>query len=171
MANHYKINKAKSKHLDFTAIIQTPLGKLGIFASSFLKQLDFLQDDNTPLYTSKDTLVCQIIREINQYFDSPNFQFTIPYQVTGTVFQKRVWNTLRDLPVGKTTTYGTLAKTLNTGARAIGNACRTNPLPLLIPCHRVLAKNGLGGFGGDRTGKKVAIKQWLLNHETLLKAH
>ena len=151
---------------EYTATLQTPVGKIGIVARPILTQLEFLSDE-TPLHTSTESLVGQIVNELNHYFKDPSFQFTIPYQVVGTAFQKRVWNALIHLPVGKTITYGELAKQLKTGARAIGNACRTNPLPLFIPCHRVLAQHGLGGFSGDRTGQKVTIKKWLLRHESL----
>ncbi|MES2998243.1 MAG: methylated-DNA--[protein]-cysteine S-methyltransferase [Pseudomonadota bacterium] len=149
---------------NYTAVVQTPLGKIGLSAGPFLTRLEFLADD-IPLRTSTESLVCQVIQELNHYFKNPSFQFTIPYQITGTAFQKCVWAALVRLPVGKTITYSELAKKLKTGARAIGNACRTNPLPLLIPCHRVLAQHGLGGFSGDRAGNKIAIKQWLLHHE------
>ena len=149
---------------EYTAVVQTPVGKIGLVARSILTHLEFL-NDGTPLRASTEALVGQIINELNHYFKDPSFQFTIPYQVTGTVFQKRVWDALVRLPIGETITYGELAKQLKTGARAIGNACRTNPLPLFIPCHRVLAQDGLGGFSGDRTGKKLVIKQWLLTHE------
>jgi methylated-DNA-[protein]-cysteine S-methyltransferase len=149
---------------NYTAIIQTPCGKLGVVCSQFLIRLELVSDD-IPLKNSLDPLVGQLVHELDCYFANPNFKFTIPYQVTGTTFQKRVWEALVRLPVGKTISYSGLAKRLKTGARAIGNACRTNPLLLLIPCHRVLAQNGLGGFSGDHTGKKVAVKQWLVNHE------
>ena len=148
-----------------TAVIQAPFGKLEILATpTTLVQIEFL-DTDVPLRCTKRPIVQQLIRELNQYFKNPNFKFTISYQVTGTAFQKRVWNALVQLPIGKTITYGELAKQLKTGARAVGNACRANPLPLLIPCHRVLAKHGFGGFSGDRMGKKIAIKQWILTHE------
>ena len=62
-------------------------------------------------------------------------------------------------------TYGELAKLLNSSARAVGGACRANPISLVIPCHRVVASNGLGGYGGATAGKRLAIKQWLLEHE------
>jgi methylated-DNA-[protein]-cysteine S-methyltransferase len=151
-------------HSEYAAVVQTPIGKIGIVARQVLTQIELL-NNNSRLSASTKPLVVQIINELNCYFQDPSFQFTIPYQVTGTAFQKRVWNALVLLPVGETITYGELAKQLKTGARAIGNACRTNPLPLFIPCHRVLAQRGLGGFSGDRTGKKLAIKQWLLAHE------
>jgi methylated-DNA-[protein]-cysteine S-methyltransferase len=154
--------------LSFTAIMPSPLGKIGVTISeNFLTQLQFL-DDTYPLLTSKETLAGRIVEEVNHYFKNPSFQFTIPFRVTGTTFQTCAWKALVRLPVGSTTTYSALASDLNTGPRAVGNACRSNPIPLLIPCHRVLAKNGLGGFMGDCTGKKIAIKQWLLKHEAHL---
>lgn len=158
-------NSKKVEGSNYTAVIQAPFGRLGILASHFLTKIEFLEDDVPLRVAINQPIIDQIVQELNHYFKNPNFQFTIPYQMTGTTFQKRVWNTLVYLPIGKTITYGELAKKLKTGARAIGNACRVNPLPLLIPCHRVLAKHGLGGFSGNRIGKKIDIKQWLLTHE------
>lgn len=83
----------------------------------------------------------------------------------GTEFQKRVWRALCAIPPGTTKTYGELAKQLNTSPRAIGNACRKNPLPIIIPCHRVVAKNSLGGYAGARIGNLLEIKKWLLRYE------
>lgn len=147
-----------------TAIIKTPFGKIRLFAQQYLTHIEFLSDD-VSLSASKESLIHKIVYELNSYFKDPHYEFTIPYQLTGTAFQKRVWNALVCLPIGTTITYGELAEKLKTGARAIGQACRTNPLPILIPCHRVLSQHGFGGYSGDRTGKKIAIKQWLLNHE------
>jgi methylated-DNA-[protein]-cysteine S-methyltransferase len=62
-------------------------------------------------------------------------------------------------------TYGELARQLNTSARAVGNACRANPIPLVIPCHRVVSKSDIGGFSGSRNGAPVKSKTWLLGHE------
>ncbi|MES2141634.1 MAG: methylated-DNA--[protein]-cysteine S-methyltransferase [Pseudomonadota bacterium] len=157
--------KAERTNSNYSAVIQAPFGKLGIVVQSFLVKIEFLEDDVPLGFAAKQPVISQIVSELNHYFKNPNFQFTIPYYVAGTTFQKRVWNALIHLPTGKTSTYGELAKKLKTGARAIGNACRSNPLPLLIPCHRVLAQHGLGGFSGERTGKKTSIKQWLLAHE------
>lgn len=151
---------------NYDAIISTPLGKLGIVTSErHLTQLELLTDDLS-LQHSTDPLISQISYELNAYFINPCFKFTIPCQMQGTAFQKNVWEALSQVPVGKTITYGALAKKLKTGARAVGNACRANPLLIIIPCHRVLGQHGLGGFNGDHTGDKIAIKQWLLNHES-----
>jgi methylated-DNA-[protein]-cysteine S-methyltransferase len=82
----------------------------------------------------------------------------------GTVFQQRVWQAIASIPLGQTRSYGQLAEQLNSGPRAVANACGANRIPLIIPCHRVLAKNGLGGFmQGKKNG--LNIKRWLLAHE------
>ncbi len=146
----------------YSAIIQTPIGKLGIGTIEHrLSRLDFLAN-HTPLIDPSEKIAKLTVNELNQYFKSPGFQFNIPYYLQGTLFQKRVWGALSDLPIQETISYGTLAKKLNTGARAIGSACRTNPIPILIPCHRVVAQQGLGGY----KGKKLFIKKWLLSHES-----
>jgi methylated-DNA-[protein]-cysteine S-methyltransferase len=72
---------------------------------------------------------------------------------------------LRSIPPGRTRTYGELASKLGTSARAVGGACRANPCPVVVPCHRVVAANGLGGFAGDTSGRKLEVKRWLLRHE------
>jgi methylated-DNA-[protein]-cysteine S-methyltransferase len=147
--------------MSYKAIIQTPIGKLGISTlGQLLTRLDFLTDE-TALIAAHEEITNNIVNQLNQYFQYPSFQFNIPYQLQGTPFQNRVWQTLSKLPIQKTVSYGTLAKKLKTGARAIGNACRANPLPILIPCHRVIAQGNLGGY----KGKEISIKKWLLNHE------
>jgi methylated-DNA-[protein]-cysteine S-methyltransferase len=113
--------------------------------------------------------VCRRARgQIERYFEDPRYRPILLLDVEGTAFQKKVWQELRRIPVGDTRCYGELAARLNTSARAVGNACRANPLPLLIPCHRVVAAADLGGFGGARGGRRVEVKKWLLRHEAAL---
>ncbi|WP_242518989.1 methylated-DNA--[protein]-cysteine S-methyltransferase [Halochromatium roseum] len=102
------------------------------------------------------------------YFADPRHHFSCAIELTGTVFQHRVWAMIAAIPPGCPRTYGALAEALDSSARAVGNACRANPVPLRIPCHRVIAARGLGGFAGDRSGRLVAIKRWLLDHEASL---
>lgn len=83
----------------------------------------------------------------------------------GTDFQKRVWRELMRIAPGEVRTYGELARRLGTSARAVGGACRANPIPILIPCHRVVAAGGEGGFMGRTRGSAMALKRWLLEHE------
>ena len=83
----------------------------------------------------------------------------------GTPFRNKVWAELVKIPFGKTLTYSGLAKNIGSAARAVGNACRDNPYPLVIPCHRVVAVNGMGGFNGHRHGAFMDIKARLLDYE------
>ncbi len=83
----------------------------------------------------------------------------------GTAFQQRVWEALQAIPPGTVLTYGELAVRLGTAARAIGGACRSNPIPILIPCHRVVAGRDWEVTPGEVTGDPLGIKRWLLRHE------
>ena len=85
----------------------------------------------------------------------------------GTDFQLKVWHQLTAIPYGDTVTYGEVSDTLNSSARAVGGACRRNPIPVIVPCHRVTSATGIGGFSGRVVGKFIERKQWLLQHEKL----
>lgn len=106
-----------------------------------------------------------VIEQLQQYFIQPSFKFSIPILLQGTPFQLKVWELLKSIPVGTVLTYGEIAKKLQTSPRAVGNACRANPVPIVIPCHRVINKKGYGGFCGQTSGEMFAVKQWLLQHE------
>ncbi|KAA6186252.1 methylated-DNA--[protein]-cysteine S-methyltransferase [Thiohalocapsa marina] len=99
------------------------------------------------------------------YFDDPGPPIPVPRVPTGTRFQQRVWQAISAIPAGSTRTYGELALELGTSARAVGGACRANPWPLLVPCHRVVSGHGLGGFAGAVSGRLTVVKAWLLAHE------
>lgn len=102
---------------------------------------------------------------LERYFRDGRAGLDLPLAPAGTPFQHRVWQALRAIPPGSTRTYGELARKLGTSARAIGGACRANPCLIAVPCHRVVARDGLGGFAGERGGKRLAVKRWLLRHE------
>lgn len=87
----------------------------------------------------------------------------------GTCYQFKVWQALLKIPFGHTMTYKALALQIGSGARAIGNACKKNPYPLIIPCHRIVAAHGLGGYSGETQGDLVAIKRKLLAAEAMFK--
>jgi methylated-DNA-[protein]-cysteine S-methyltransferase len=89
----------------------------------------------------------------------------LPFAPEGTPFRLGVWQALRDIAPGETRTYAQVAHTIGSCPRAVGGACRANPLPILIPCHRVVASHGMGGFNGARGGPMLDIKAWLLAHE------
>lgn len=151
--------------LFFSSVIDSPLGKLGIRCTpSHLTQLSFLSAEYD-CHQSKNPLDQQVIQELRAYFANPQHVFTIPLQPKGSPFQHNVWQHLQQLPVSKTQTYGELAKALKTGPRAIGQACRTNQIAIIIPCHRILARHHAGGYMGTLSGQPLERKRWLLKHE------
>ena len=108
-------------------------------------------------------------REIERYLDDPEHVFQLPYRLEGTAFQRRVWREIEKLFPIKTITSGDLARRIGSAARAVGGACGANPVPLFVPCHRVLAAGGLlGGFMGGKDDFPLSVKRWLLRHEGLL---
>jgi methylated-DNA-[protein]-cysteine S-methyltransferase len=107
----------------------------------------------------------QIARQLGNYFNNPQSRFSLPFELLGTDFQMRVWNALTQIPPGKTLTYGELAARLGSGARAVGNACRNNPVSIIVPCHRVVSISGIGGYSGKTDGREINRKKWLLSHE------
>ncbi len=89
-------------------------------------------------------------RQLNAYFDGVLKRFDLPLEPNRTPFQKKVWKQMLKIPYGRTVTYGHIAERLGSGARPVGTACGRNPLPILIPCHRVMGANGaLGGYSGE----------------------
>jgi methylated-DNA-[protein]-cysteine S-methyltransferase len=106
--------------------------------------------------------------QLQAYLAHPDAAFDLPLAIEGTPFQRRLWAALCEIPRGKTLTYGELAKRLGGGAemnRAVGQACGDNRLPIVIPCHRVVAANGIGGFAHATGGYLLQAKRWLLAHE------
>jgi methylated-DNA-[protein]-cysteine S-methyltransferase len=103
------------------------------------------------------------VTQLQDYFDGTRAAFDLPLAPQGTAFQRRVWEALTMIPAGETRGYGDLARSLGTASRAIGQANARNPIPILIPCHRVVAAGGaLGGYSG---GEGPATKRMLLDHE------
>jgi len=129
-----------------------------------LTEIDFVNRMGQAIET-EDAVLKNTLRQIQQYFKSSKMLFELPLNPHGTDFQCRVWLALQAIPAGEVRTYGELAAQLNSSPRAVGNACRQNPIPLIIPCHRVVSASGIGGFAGQLEGKKITIKQQLLRHE------
>ncbi len=157
-----------------TATINTAFGAIAIHQQAGLLKIDLLGNQISEQTVSQDAVAQhpvvqnqsfkQMIQEILAYLQQPHQAFSLPAQLAGSAFQHKVWLAILAIPLGQTRTYSELAAQLQSGPRAVANACGANRLPLLIPCHRVLAKNGLGGFmRGDKNG--LSIKRWLLAHE------
>ena len=108
----------------------------------------------------------RVVSQLEDYFADPEWTFDLPLDLQGSEFQLRVWRRLAEIPPGRPLSYGQLAADIGSGARAVGNACRRNPVPLVLPCHRVVAKSGPGGFAGSTEGGFMPIKQALLAHES-----
>jgi len=105
-------------------------------------------------------------QQLEEYFARTRTSFELPLEALGSAFEHRVWNALRQIPYGSTTSYGALAKLLGDkhATRAVGIANGRNPIPIIVPCHRVVgAKGELTGFGGG-----LDTKRWLLEHEGAL---
>jgi len=112
----------------------------------------------------------ELAAALRRYLRDPAASWSLPLARRGTDFQRRVWAALRRIPAGRTMTYGELARRLGSGARAVAAACRANPVALIVPCHRVVARGGIGGYQGVRSGPEVELKRWLLSHEGALRA-
>lgn len=111
-------------------------------------------------------LLAEAIQQLEAYFEGSLRDFALPLAPAGTPFQRRVWQEMAKIPFGETMTYGQLADKSDSVARAVGGACGANPIPIIIPCHRVLGGGGkLGGFSG---GLGPDSKRALLEHEGVL---
>ncbi|MEY8830352.1 methylated-DNA--[protein]-cysteine S-methyltransferase [Sedimentitalea sp. XS_ASV28] len=112
--------------------------------------------------TEHSALLDQAARQLAAYFDDPENGFDLPLRVEGSAFQNSVCDAMRAIPVGHTRTYGDIARDLKAPAQAVGQACGGNPIPIIIPCHRVLGASGLGGYSG---AGGIETKVALLRHE------
>lgn len=150
---------------DNYAVIDSPAGRLFIRTDDqYLNGIEFV-DGRRPLSKPASPLSIEVVRQLQAYFRDPGFQFQLPIRLDGSEHQQRVWAVLQTIKPGLTMTYGQVASRIGSGARAVGNSCRSNPVPIVVPCHRVVAAAGVGGYGGHTGGKVLARKEWLLKHE------
>ncbi len=152
---------------EFGASMLSPLGLLGLRRNPHgLCDVAFLAEGGDTPRAATDPLLAETVRRLDAYFAGAAADFSdLPLAPQGTPFQHRVWTALRAIPPGTTRRYGELAAQLGTAARAVGGACRANPLLLLVPCHRVVAATGVGGFMGATEGDWPRHKQHLQAHE------
>lgn len=113
----------------------------------------------------RDTVAYLACVQLSAYLDNPKFRFDLPIKLSGSMHQLQVWEAMRRIPAGEVLTYGDIAAEVGSNARAVGTACGQNPVPIVVPCHRIVAANGLGGFMGGTGEGTVSIKRWLLQHE------
>jgi methylated-DNA-[protein]-cysteine S-methyltransferase len=120
---------------------------------------------SSPAVAPRNALAERAARQLERYREDPDTVFDLPLAIEGTQFQRRVWAAMCAIPRGRTRTYGELALELGGEARAVGQACGDNRLPVVIPCHRVVAADGIGGFAHATGGYLIEAKRWLLAHE------
>lgn len=151
--------------LQYDAVVTAPFGAVGIFAQNEQVSIELLTEKHAPK-PAENKIMQTITSQITAYFNNVNHDFKLPVNQHGTPFQQRVWQAISAIPRGRVLTYGQIAAQIGSGPRAVANACGANNLPLIVPCHRVVAQNGIGGFmQGNPDGLKV--KRWLLKHEGL----
>jgi len=151
-----------------STVVTTPLGPVRITSSgTAITSVLFLDEENEPTETPNDPLLLECTRQLEAYFSGSLTQFDLPLAPQGTEFQQRVWAELQKVPFGRTATYGDLAHRLGDPnlTRAVGTANGSNPIAIIIPCHRIIGADGsLTGYSGG-----LWRKQWLLRHESAQK--
>lgn len=139
--------------------LHTPVGDITVFEEDgFIVSLDWgwvhQQDQSPILNKARD--------QLQAYFDGDLKQFDLPLAPAGSAYQRRIWQALCEIPYGETRSYLEIASTAGGSPRSVGQANGRNPIPLIIPCHRVVAASNIGGFSG---GDGLATKRWLLSLE------
>jgi methylated-DNA-[protein]-cysteine S-methyltransferase len=151
---------------DFDAVVPLPCAAVGIrLRGDAISDLCFLPA-GTPPRQSTNAVAAGACEQILAYVDDPAYAIDLSLAIDGSAFQRRVWEAIRRIPSGATRTYGELAAELGSTARAVGQACGDNRLPLAIPCHRVVGARGMGGFAHRTDDPMLAVKRWLLAHES-----
>jgi len=141
-------------------MINTPAGQLVLTSQQgVINKAEWRLDE--PVYAQHHELQ----QAFEQYAFNPNKHINIKLLKQGSAYRHKVWAELCKIPFGETMTYSALAKKIDSSARAVGNACRDNPYPLIIPCHRVVSVSGRGGYCGHTEGDFMDIKTKLLNFE------
>lgn len=149
----------------FSAIVPAPFGAIGIRSTGdLLQELSYLP----PQYKAKpatDKLSRKVAAQLAAYLINPDSVFDLDLPDVGTEHQRKVWSVINAIPRGTVLTYGEVAHKIRSAPRAVGQACGANGFPLIIPCHRVTATGGIGGFARHDGGFHQSVKRWLLQHE------
>jgi methylated-DNA-[protein]-cysteine S-methyltransferase len=159
---------APSQVRAFQACLRAPFATLGITTTdTHVTGIRFLAPSAPALAPPRNSLAYLACLQIQSYLEDARFEFDLPLRLSGSRHQLEVWEAMQRIPAGKVRTYGELASDIKSSARAVGGACGANPIPLVVPCHRVIAANrAIGGFMGQRgEGFELSIKRWLLEHE------
>jgi methylated-DNA-[protein]-cysteine S-methyltransferase len=149
----------------YDVVIDFPKFKLGVKTrDERVVEIRYLPYSSLVI-SPKNPLAERAAKQLERYRDDPDTTFDLPLLIEGSELQRGVWNAMRAIPRGRTRTYGELARELGADARDIGQCCGDNKHPIVIPCHRVVAADGIGGFGHATGGYLLEAKRWLLMHE------
>jgi methylated-DNA-[protein]-cysteine S-methyltransferase len=149
----------------YQAQLRTPFSVLGIHCvEDALTGITFLPVSSAEM-APQDAFAREVCGQLQAYVFNEKFKFNLPLKLEGTAHQRKVWQAMCDIPCGEIKTYGALATIINSSPRAVGQACGSNPIPIVVPCHRVVSKAGLGGFMHRADDGALNIKRWLLSHE------
>ena len=161
-----------SRNVDvFQACLRAPFATLGITTTAtHVTGIRFLARSVAAKAPPRNTIAFLACVQIQSYLEDADFVFDLPLKLAGTRHRLAVWEAMQRIAAGKTRTYGELAQEIGSSARAVGGACGANPIPVVVPCHRVIAAGGdIGGFMWARAeGFERDIKRWLLEHEGAL---
>lgn len=147
-----------------TFYYDTEIGRIGIEENgTAITKVYFVNESvqEEIIENNETELLKETIRQLNEYFDGKLRKFSLPLAPQGTEFQKKVWNALKEIPCGETRSYGEIAKVIGNekASRAVGMANNKNPIPIIIPCHRVIGANGkLVGYAGGLDIKEKLLK-------------
>ncbi len=155
----------------FHACLHAPFATLGITTGdTHVIGIRFLAPSVRALAPRRGSIAHLACVQIGAYLEDARFEFDLPLALSGTHHRIAVWEAMQRIPAGSTRSYGEIAREIGSSTRAVGGACAANPLPLVVPCHRIVASGGaIGGFMGARAeGFELQIKRWLLEHEGAL---
>jgi methylated-DNA-[protein]-cysteine S-methyltransferase len=149
----------------FDVIVEFPKMKVGVRTDGGrVTHIQYLPPSAGTL-APKNALAAKAKEQLERYRDDPDAKFDLPVLIEGSALERAVWDAMCAIPRGRTRTYGELARELGSDPRVIGQACGDNRLPIVIPCHRIVAADGLGGFAHATSGYLLEVKRWLLAHE------
>lgn len=148
--------------MEYDAVFRSPFGYVGVtVGNGAVTAVDWLAEHRER--EPRDALAAETVRQLRAWFDEPRQPFDLPLAPADTPFRARMREAMCAIPPGRTRTYGEIAAEIGSVARAVGGACRHNPLAIIVPCHRVVARDGIGGYSGDwGRGAALSHKQRLL---------
>jgi methylated-DNA-[protein]-cysteine S-methyltransferase len=156
--------------MGWDAVIEFPVMKVAVSTrDDRVAEIRYLPPSSASM-SPRNALAERAARQLERYREDADAAFDLPLLIEGSPLQRSVWEAMCAIPRGETRTYGAIAQQLGDAdykmLRAIGQACGDNRLPIVIPCHRVVAADGIGGFAHSSGGFLIEAKRWLLLHET-----